>query len=150
MRVALDTNILAYAEGVNGADRKQAALNILQKIDPAEVVIPIQALGELFHVLVRKAGRTAARARVAVLTWQDASQLAETSGTVLGAAMNLATSHHLTIWDSVIISAAAEAGCPVLLSEDLQGGFTWAGTTVCNPFSSPLHPLLRSLFQKRT
>jgi predicted nucleic acid-binding protein len=93
MRVALDTNILAYAEGVNGADRKQAALSILQKLDPAEVVIPVQALGELFHVLVRKAGRTASRARVAVLTWQDASQLAETSSAVLGAAMNLATSH---------------------------------------------------------
>jgi hypothetical protein len=29
MRAAVDTNILAYAEGVNGVERRQAALGIL-------------------------------------------------------------------------------------------------------------------------
>jgi len=28
MRTAIDTNILVYAEGVNGLDRPQAALNV--------------------------------------------------------------------------------------------------------------------------
>jgi predicted nucleic acid-binding protein len=31
MRVAIDTNILAYAEGVNGGARKKAALATLQR-----------------------------------------------------------------------------------------------------------------------
>jgi len=31
MRVAIDTNILAYAEGVNGGARKKAALATLQE-----------------------------------------------------------------------------------------------------------------------
>ena len=30
-----------------------------------------------------------------------------------------------------------QAGCRLLLSEDLHEGFTWAGVTVVNPFSSP-------------
>jgi hypothetical protein len=33
----------------------------------------------------------------------------------------------------------------LLLSEDLQEGFTWRGVTVTNPFASALHPLLAAL-----
>jgi len=35
------------------------------------VVLPVQTMGELFNVLVRKAGRRPARARAAVLSWRD-------------------------------------------------------------------------------
>jgi predicted nucleic acid-binding protein len=61
------------------------------------------------------------------------------------AATDLATNHHFAIWEPVIVCAAAEAGCRLLLSEDLQPGFTWRGTTVTNPFASPKHPLLEAL-----
>ena len=37
--------------------------------------------------------------------------------------------------DAVILSAAAESGCRLLLSQDLQEGFTWNGVTVTNPFA---------------
>lgn len=50
------------------------------------------------------------------------------------AAADLAANHRLGIWDAVVLSAAAAAGCRLLLSEDLQGGFTWNGVTVTNPF----------------
>ena len=58
MRLALDTNILAYAEGVNGVARKKATLDIIEKLAPDSTFLPIQVLGELFHVLVRKAKRS--------------------------------------------------------------------------------------------
>jgi predicted nucleic acid-binding protein len=60
-------------------------------------------------------------------------------------AADLATDHRLGIWDAVILSAAAQAGCRLLLSDDLQEGFTWAGVTVVNPFAAPRHALLQSL-----
>jgi len=135
MRVALDTNVLAYAEGVNGAARKKSALAILEKLPADETFVPVQALGELFTVLVRKTGRTPARARDAVLSWQDAYSSIETSASVLTSAMDLAADHHLGIWDAIMLSAAAAAGCRYLLSEDLQVGFTWNGVTVVNPFA---------------
>ncbi len=52
MRVALDTNVLAYAEGTNGAEMKEAALRLIQRLPVASMVLPVQALGELFNVLV--------------------------------------------------------------------------------------------------
>lgn len=145
MRVALDTNILAHAEGVNGAAMKRTALELIQKLPQTAVLLPVQTLGELFSLLVRKAQRTPAEAREAILSWKDAFALIETSSEVLIAAADLATDHKLGIWDSVVLSAAAEAGCRFLLSEDLQEGFTWRGVTIANPFASTRHELLAEL-----
>lgn len=147
MRVALDTNILAYAEGVNGRAMKRNALGIIERLPQENVFLPVQTLGELFSLLVRKARRSRANARKAVLTWQDAFPLIETSREVMLAAADLAADHHLTIWDAVVLSAAAEAGCRLLVSEDLQEGFTWRGVTVANPFLPTKNELLDSLME---
>ena len=145
MNIAIDTNILAYAEGVNGAQRKLAALDLIRRLPEESTLLPVQALGELFFVLVRKAGRSRDAARAAVLNWGDAFPLVETSTFVLMAAMDLAADHQLGLWDALILSAAADAGCRLLLSEDLQDGFTWSGVTVTNPFGPTPHTLLGAL-----
>ncbi len=136
MRVALDTNVLAYAEGVNGEDRKATALRILRDLAEHEVVVPAQALGELFVVLTRKAKRDAAAARGAVLGWADGFPLVDTTPTVVMEAMELVATHRLAFWDAVMLAAAAQAGCRVLLSEDMQHGFTWRGVTIQDPFGA--------------
>jgi predicted nucleic acid-binding protein len=145
VRAALDTNVLAYAEGVDGRARRDAALNLLRRLPQEGAVLPVQVLGELFNVLIRKAGRSHHDARDSVLAWRDAFPLVETSPDVLLAAADLATDHRLGIWDAVVFAATSKAGCRVLLSEDLQEGFTWGGVTVVNPFASRRHPLLHAL-----
>lgn len=145
MRVALDTNVLAYAEGVNGAEQRSSALDLVQRLPQEATVIPVQVLGELFNVLVRKAGKSRAKAREALLSWRDTFPVIETSPGIMLAAADLATDHQFGIWDAVILTAASEANCRLLLSEDLQEGFTWGGVTVVNPFASPHHPLLGAL-----
>jgi predicted nucleic acid-binding protein len=147
MNVALDTNVLAYAEGVNGTPMKAAAIELIERLVPESTFIPIQALGELFHLLVRKAGRSRAAAGAAVLSWGDAFPLIETSPEVLLAATSLSDAHQLGVWDSIILSAAADARCRLLLSEDLQEGFTWRGVTVTNPFAQVRHTLLDPLLR---
>ena len=42
-------------------------------------------------------------------------------------------------------SAAAEGGCRLLRSQDLQEGFTWNGVTVTNPFAPKKNDLLIAL-----
>ena len=145
MKVALDTNVLAHAEGVNGAAKRDVAIDLVRRLPQDATVLPVQVLGELFNVLVRKAGRSRVAARGAILTWQDAFPLVETSPSVMLAATDLSTDHQLGIWDAVILCASAEAGCRLLLSEDLQEGFTWGGVTVTNPFAALRHDLLQSV-----
>lgn len=70
------------------------------------------------------------------MSWQDVFVGIETSAGVLAAAMEFAAGHNLGIWDSIVLSASAAAGCRYLLSEDLPEGFTWNGVTVLNPFGA--------------
>jgi predicted nucleic acid-binding protein len=148
LKIALDTNVLAYAEGINGAERRSAALALIRRLPQEAAIVPVQVLGELFNVLVRKGGKSRSDAREAILSWRDTYPSVETSPEAMLAAIDLATDHQLGIWDAVILSAASQAGCRLLLSEDLQEGFTWAGVTVVNPFSSPLHALLNPLLEE--
>ncbi len=147
MRIVLDTNILAYAEGVNGATRKTAALELIRKLPESTTFLPVQVLGELFRVLVGKAGFSPAKARTAILGWHDTFPLVETSPAILLAATDLAVHHVLSIWDAIIMSAAAASGCRLLLSEDVRDGFTWSGVTVADPFAPRRNPLLDSLLE---
>jgi predicted nucleic acid-binding protein len=124
---------------------KRGALDLVQRLPEGAALLPVQTLGELFNLLVRKAGRARGKARTAILSWLDAFPVIETSAEVMLGAADLATDHQLRIWDAVVLSAAAEAGCRLLLSEDLQEGFTWKGVTVTNPFSTPRHELLAAL-----
>ncbi|BCS35274.1 twitching motility protein PilT [Luteitalea sp. TBR-22] len=137
MKVALDTNILACAEGVNGAERQATTCGWLEAAPIGEVVIPAQALGELFDVLVRKAGRPPVDANAAVLAWRNAYPVIDSSADVVLQATRLVMQHRLGTWDAVILAAASAAGCGMLLSEDLQDGFTWGGVTVVNPYVAP-------------
>ena len=147
MKVALDTNILAYAEGVNGLRRRRQALDLIGRLPGADVTVSIQVLGELFNVLVRKAGRPHQGARDSVLGWKDAFAATYTTSDVLLGATDLVVDHRLGVWDAVIVSAASVAGCRVLLSEDLNEGFTWRGVTVVNPFAEKHHELLSRLLE---
>ena len=146
MRAALDTNILAYAEGVDDPSRQKSAQALVARLDPLLTVIPVQVLGELFSVLTRK-GLSRDVARQVILSWEENGELAPTTTDVFTAAVVLALRHKMQIWDCVILSAAADAGCALLLSEDMGHGSTFAGVTVINPFLPTPHPLLRTLLQ---
>jgi len=149
MFVALDTNILAYAEGLNGGPMRQRALALVEQLPPESTLLPVQVLGERYSVLIRKAGRSRSNARDAVLHWGDAFPRIDTSSSVILAAMDLSVDHQLAWWDAVAVSAAADASCRLLLSEDLQDGFKWSGVTVTNPFSTKRHALLDAVLSGR-
>lgn len=144
MYLALDTNILVYAEGINGRSMQDRALALIERLQPESTLLPLQVAGELFNVLT-KAGRSRTKARDAVQRWGDIYPLIEMSSSAHLLAMDLAVDHRLGIWDALVLAAAAEASCRLLLSEDLQDGFTWGGVTVANPFSATPHPALSAL-----
>lgn len=144
MRVAVDTNILVYAHGGNDPERQRLALDVLDALAEKSVVVPVQVLGELFNVLTRKARWPRTAARDAVLAARDNLSPIDTSFSTLAAATDLCVDHGFSVWDAVILAAAAEAGCRLLLSEDMHDGFVWRGLTITNPFADKRHPLLEA------
>ena len=148
MRIAVDTNILIYAQGGNDPERQRIALDVLEALSEKSVLVPVQVLGELFNVLTRKARWSKAAARDAVLAWRDSFSPIDTSFSTLAAAADLSVDHGFSIWDAVILAAAADAGCRLLLSEDMQDGFVWRGLTITNPFAAKRHSLLETALDR--
>ena len=136
MRVALDTNLLAYAEGLGDDVRCQLARDLIAKLDPINSLVPVQVLGELSRVLTSKLKKSSADVRELLLSWSDAVVVADTTWTAFQSAMDLTVDHQISMWDALIMSVAAENKCRLLISEDLQNGFTWRGVTVVNPFDT--------------
>lgn len=140
--VGVDTNILVYAESVGDPRRNAMADRVLSSIPASDFVLPVQVLGELFRVLSGKASLPPADVRARLARWQEFATLAPTMDSTIAAALDLSTDHRLQIFDAIILAASAEAGCRMLLSEDMGDGFVWRGVTVVNPFAATPHPLL--------
>lgn len=135
--------MLAYAAGVDQSPEDsvkiaRARLIMRTLAGSATLVAPTQAIAELFIVLQR-AGSSRQEARTIVLEFRETLGGADSVGTTLAAALDLAVDHKLQLWDALIISAAVEAGCSLLLSEDMQDGFVHRGLTVVDPFADKPH-----------
>lgn len=150
-RVALDTNILAYAEGLVSAptdllkiDKARALLRALIA-DPAAPVIAAQVLAELHRLLTRKARLSPAEANLRLSRLAAVAELIPTTAQTLQSAFSLAEAHGLQTFDAVILACAAEARCDFLVSEDMHDGFSWRGVAVCNPFGPAPDPRVTRL-----
>jgi predicted nucleic acid-binding protein len=142
MRVALDTTVLAYAEGIGDAIRCNIALQLIQCLPVGEVILPAQVLGELYRILVGKERRDPIDARTVLLSWADYFDVVDSTWFAFQSAFDLAADHRLQIWDALILSVAAENHCRLLISEDMQDGFTWRGVTIADPFKNSRSPIL--------
>ena len=145
MKVALDTNILAYIEGVGDERRQLQAEWVVGRLGVDSLVLPTQVAGELYNVLRRKKGLNGSDSARIVGRWIDYLGLTPHTPDIFTAALELATEHDKQIWDALILAIAATSGCRLLLSEDMQDGFVYRGVTVANPFAETLHPLLASV-----
>jgi predicted nucleic acid-binding protein len=147
-RVAIDSNLLVYFAGVQRVPEDRPKIErvrtLIEALSAVKLVAPVQALGELFVVL-RKAGTPGSEAREMLANFAEVFAVPPSEPATALAAADLVVDHKLQLWDAMIISAAAEAGCTLLLSEDMQHGFVTRGLTVVNPFAAAIHPRLAAL-----
>lgn len=142
MRVALDTNMIVYALGVNDSERQAKANYVIDSLPANDIVLPAQVLAELFQVLAVKARLTRLESAQVTIHWASRYEVQGTSANATLQSLGVAAFRRVTIWDAIVLASAAEARCQILLSEDMHHGFEWSGVTVVNPFATPVHPLL--------
>jgi predicted nucleic acid-binding protein len=153
IRVALDSNILAYLAEVERVEadgvKIQRTKALLRSFRGVSLVAPVQALGELFVVL-RRSGASPTDARLIVQRFAEGFGCPASERATALAAADLAVDHKLQYWDAMIVAAAAEAGCALLLSEDMQHGFVARGVTIVNPLADEAHPKLAAIMKEET
>jgi predicted nucleic acid-binding protein len=140
MKVALDSNILVYMVGIarvhTDEPKIEAVQNLFQQLSgKVRLIAPTQTLGETYNVLQR-VGLSRPEAREKVLELRANLTTVGSDDSTFVSALDLAVDHQLQFWDSLILNAAADAGCTVLLSEDMQSGFEWRGLRIVNPFAT--------------
>jgi predicted nucleic acid-binding protein len=134
-KVFFDTNILVYAFGVRRASLPDARTEIAEQLLALGGVLSVQVLNEFVQVCRRKAD----------LSWEQITGALEVVKELCGrvlpmtldtheAALDLSQRYGYSIYDSLILAAAMEAGCSIVYSEDMQSGQTLGNLTVINPF----------------
>ena len=117
----LDTNILLYAISPGNHERSKAekAREILRRDD---LSLSVQVLQE-FYVQATRPTRsnplTHAEATSLINVWLRFN-VVELSVQLMQDALRLKHRYQTSYWDAAILSAAAQAGCTELLSEDLN------------------------------
>ena len=80
-----------------------------------------------------------------VFAWRNATVFVTPIEATFNEAFDLAARHALQIWDALIVCTAVQAGCVLLLSEDMHDGFVYRGLTIANPFAELPNPRLAAL-----
>lgn len=133
-RVALDSNILIYAELEPDTEKGKRAADLVLRASH-DGVIPVQVLGEFLRFIERRAPAAFEEAKQQVSIYQTAFLTPSTTDSVINKASALARTHRMQFWDCVVCAASAEAGAKVLLTEDMQDGRILDGLRLMNPFA---------------
>jgi predicted nucleic acid-binding protein len=137
VRFFLDTNVLVYAlDGTDTAKGPKAKALVREALVGQAGVISYQVVQECLHLILRKFQRKIHDVDAHNYLARVLMPLCKvhSSGGLYAEAILIASQTGWRFYDSLIVSAAIEADCDRLLTEDLQDGRTIRGVTIQNPF----------------
>lgn len=127
----LDTNVIVYFASRDSGKFARAAECVT-----AGGTVSVQVLNELSLVLRRKFGMNWTDIRTAVGIVTDLLDVVPITVDIHRQGLRLAERYGFAIYDAMIVSAALEAGCTRLWSEDMQHGLVVDDRlTLTNPFA---------------
>jgi predicted nucleic acid-binding protein len=133
-RSFFDTNILVYADDKAAPAKQRRAIELVAEHRLAgSGVVSLQVLQEYFVTVTRKLHLDARIARRKVELLAEFDVVVPEIADVL-AAIDFHRLHTISFWDALILRSAKQAGCRVLLSEDMQSAREIDGIRIENPF----------------
>jgi predicted nucleic acid-binding protein len=133
-RSFFDTNVLIYADDKAAPAKQRRALDLIAEHRRARTgVVSLQVLQEYFVTVTRKLhlDPRIARRKVELIAEFD---VASPEVADILAAIDLHRLHGVSFWDALVLRAAKQTGCSILLSEDMQGNREIDGVQIVNPF----------------
>jgi predicted nucleic acid-binding protein len=134
-RVALDSNILIYAELEPESEKGKRAANLILRA-ARDGVIPVQVLGEYLRFVQRRLPTSFVESVRQASIYRTLFLTPPTTSATIEKASRLAHGHRIQLWDCVVCIASVEGGARVLLTEDMEDGRVIDGLRLMNPFVS--------------
>ena len=132
-KVFLDTNVLTYAQDADSPEKQRRSRDAIARLaESSDGVLSTQVLQEFFVSATRKLGMPPLAAK-AVLKTFSVFETVQVSPALIDNAIDCSILNNLSFWDSLILTAAAAAGCGTVYSEDMSAGQTILGVRVENP-----------------
>ncbi len=129
-----DTNILLYAYDSDAGDKRAVASRLVASAlrEPTHTAISVQVLQEFF-VNFTRSGQSDATAATLIDDFSAWKIVANTHELFLEG-LQAKARWQLSLWDAMIVAAAAQASASVLYTEDLNHGQHYGSVRVINPF----------------
>jgi predicted nucleic acid-binding protein len=134
--ITADTNVLVYLWDNHAPAKTAVATQVTAFLAARTWPLGLQVIGETQNVLRRKlrqpawqAAQNARNLLIAFPSFQASVGNAAESLTLMAAG-------RLSYWDALLVTAARDAGCLVLLTEDLQDGAQFGSLEIVNPFAA--------------
>ena len=133
-RSFFDTSVLVYTDEKAAPANQRRALDLIAEHRRASTgVVSLQVLQEYFVTVTRKLHLDPRIARRKVELIAEFDVTSPEAADIL-AAIDLHRLHGVSFWDALVLRAAKQAGCSILLSEDMQGNREIDGVQIVNPF----------------
>jgi predicted nucleic acid-binding protein len=136
VRFTLDTNLLVYSIDNKSEERHRLAREIVDHAVERDCWLTLQALGEFYVAATRKGITPPAEAAAQVVDWLELFPSAAASAAAIRVASTLAAAGQASYWDALLVATAAEAGCDLILTEDMAHGSTLSGVRIHHPFAT--------------
>jgi predicted nucleic acid-binding protein len=137
MKIAVDTNVLVYAHDTRYPAKQAACVSVLIAIEAhAGRAVSLQVMGEFFSISTKKLSMKPA---IAEQLCQDMIVNFPVYGfgqSNVSSALKLARAGVLSYWDGLLLSASLDAGCDIIVSEDMHSGFKYGTLEVISPFDA--------------
>ena len=135
-RFTLDSNILVYAVNHAAGAKHEASQRIIVTAARHDCVLTLQAVSEFYWVVTRKRLVQSALAAERANDFLTAFRCISASESSIRAALPHAVARRAAYWDALLITTAAEAGCNLLLTEDMHDGLFLNGVHIHHPFGT--------------
>jgi predicted nucleic acid-binding protein len=134
-KVFLDSNILLYAQDPASPNKQRRSREIVSELaDSGDGVISTQVIQEFFVAATRKLGVPPLAAK-AILKTFTVFEIVVAGPALIHEAIDCSVLNTISFWDSLILAAAASAGCNTLYTEDLNHGQVIMGVRIQNPLA---------------
>lgn len=133
-RTFIDTNVLVYTDDPRDPVKQLRAVEVVRDgLRKRTGAVSLQVLQEYFISATAKLKLAPDLAKRRVEAFARLYVIEPTLTDIL-AAIDLHRLNHVSFWDALILRSAKQAGCGVLLTEDLKHGQVIDGVRIVNPF----------------
>jgi predicted nucleic acid-binding protein len=132
--ITADTNVLIYLWDNHAADKLAVAQLVVRTLVERSGPLSLQVIGETQNVLSRKLRQPNWQAAQNARYLLTAFPIFRATEDNASESLTLMSAGRIGYWDGMLVTAARDAGCRVMLSEDMHDGARFGDLEVLNPF----------------